>query len=240
MICLVYRYTANSDGLSKQSEPIEIIYGTNYADDRYYQVNVEIGEFTKLYTYTYPEGRSNETEVRSTAKDLRYDLDEITYYAGLPITRRAVTKDVVLSTNNFRGCLNVIMFNKIPLKLSKSDLEAKDSDTVFHGNYVEGCPELKPDFVKSFDSTTDQLEIFSHVNQNMFRTEFYYRTYLQTGMVFRSFCKKNVFRVFYFSQMNYTIKIYNTHTQLTINFIIHNTIKNYHNFNISSLIAHNL
>ena len=177
----MYRYTANSDGLSELSKPVEIIYGTNYADGRYHQVNVEIGEFTKLYTYTYPEDQSNATVVRSTAKDLRYDLDEITYYAGLPITQRAATKGIVLSTTNFRGCLNVITFNKNPLKLSKSDLEAKDSDTVFHGDYIEGCHIEKPKFVKSFDSTSDRLEVYSHVHQNMFRTEFYYRTYLQTG-----------------------------------------------------------
>ena len=120
--------------------------------------------------------------VRSTAKDLRYDLDEITYYAGLPITQRGVIgAGVVLSTTNFRGCLNVIMFNKKPLKLAKSDLESEDSDTVFHGDYVEGCDIEKPKFIKSFDTTRDKLEVYTHVNRNRFRTAFYYRTYLQTG-----------------------------------------------------------
>ena len=110
-------------------------------------------------------------------------MDEITYYAGLPIKQRPVTKDVIMSKTNFRGCINVITFNKKALKLSPTDLKSKDSDIKFHGKYIKGCSIGKPKFLKSFKSSKDQLEIYSHVNRNMFRAEFYYRTYLQTGNI---------------------------------------------------------
>ena len=146
-------------------------------------MNVEIGEFTKLYTYTYPEGQSDEAVVRSNSRDLRYDLDEMTYYGGLPISERAATNHVLLSTTNFRGCLNVVKFNKKNLDLSRKSLESKSSDLTFHGTYSDNCTINKPKFLKSFQTVTDNLEVYTHANKNMFKTEFYYRTYQQTGNI---------------------------------------------------------
>jgi len=147
---------------------------------------VEIGEFTKLYTYTYPEGQSNETVVRSNSKDLRYDLDEMTYYGGLPVSQRAATNQVLLSSTNFRGCLNVVTFNKKKLDLSKKALQLKSSDLTFHGKYIDDCKLNEPTFLKSFETVTDNLEVYSHANKNMFKTEFYYRTYQQAGNILLS------------------------------------------------------
>ena len=167
----------------------KLFTGKNYADGDYHQVNVEIGEITKIYTDTFPYGKSNDTIVHSKAKDLRYDLDEIAYYVGMPITERINTKGILMSTRNFKGCLNILSFNKKDIKLSESSFKSTPSVS-FTGKFISGCQLTKPHYLKSFTSTDEVQQVFSHLNEDSFAVEFYYRTYLQNGVIFKSISTK--------------------------------------------------
>lgn len=175
------RYVANSDGMTNNT-PLEIIYGENYADGNYHQVNVEIGEYTKMYTYTFPYKASNVSVVRSKAKDLRYDLDEISYFVGMPLAERSIAKDILLSTYNFEGCLDIISFNG-NLELSETSF-MRNPGLSFHGKYAKGCTLCVPTFLKSFSRKDETLLVESNVNVHTFIVNFFYKTYLQNGVIF--------------------------------------------------------
>lgn len=189
------RYVSNSNGL-KSSSPIDVIHGNyaNYADGNYHQVNVEIeGEMTKLYSYSTGDdgdgGDSNITEIRSTSSDLKYDLDEYIYYAGLPINKKTNTKNILLSHRNFEGCLYDLQLDDKAINLTKEHFVKTPSDS-FVGEFNSACSLTQPDYLISFKTGTDELSVFSHVNDDHFLIEFYYRTYLQNGVLLHSISSK--------------------------------------------------
>ena len=195
-VFLYFRFVGNSVGFATDNKPsVEIIHGnsyTNYADGQYHQINVEIGEYTKVYTYTFGEGTSNTTMALSTAKDLHYDLDEAAYYLGMPKNEKLHAKGILLSTRNFEGCLNYLLFNEKEINLTKSSLQNTKALT-FSGKFLNKCSIQDPLFLKSFILHSDQLKI-PFLNQGKgFRIKFSYRTYQRNGIIFKSIGHKKVF-----------------------------------------------
>ena len=148
----------------------------------YHQVNIEIGEFTKIYTYSYPHGKSNDSIKQTKANDLRFDLDEVAYFMGMPLNEWRTSKTELLSTRNFRGCLNLIKFNKKEIALHKFEATSFPGSS-FVGSLILGCNILAPTFLKSFTSVGDSLQIKYPVSTETFLLEMYLKTYVQTGII---------------------------------------------------------
>ena len=78
----LFRLVGNSDGVTN-NEPIEIIHGDNYADGNYHQVNVKMGEFTKVDTYTFPQNSYNQTQVSTLNQSYTILLSYILLHTSL-------------------------------------------------------------------------------------------------------------------------------------------------------------
>ncbi|XP_012555259.2 contactin-associated protein like 5-3 [Hydra vulgaris] len=177
------RYVGNSDGFASETQ-LTIIHSGNFADGFYHQVNIEIGEFTKIYVYSYPSGNPNITVKQSGANDLRFDLDEVAYFMGMPLNEWRISRKELLTTRNFKGCLNTITFNKMELALYKYDTNLFPG-TSFVGRLILGCNISTPNFLKSFTSIDESIEIKYPVNSKTLFLEMSLKTYVQTGIIMK-------------------------------------------------------
>lgn len=177
---------ANSDGQRQKYKPTaEIVYGENFADNVYHQVNVEVSEVSKLYAYTFPQGKSLESKVDSIAFDLQFDLDEVAYFAGVPPTEELKTRGILLSEQNFAGCMNMISWNEEKISIS-SLLEGARSPFLFVGTALPRCILEEPTYVTSFLSSDSNLKVKKGFGRGSFSISFGFRTFINDGVLLSS------------------------------------------------------